>query len=131
LTNIPLNAIILTWTNASVRKLNIKRIDQKQGEVAICYSANVSTGLERHTRVAINKKNHFNDIIWNEDEKRKLEDTNNLPWKILFKVGCRYMLTFNINTFDGLCNGSVGVLKFVKIESDFAESMFEGKILIY
>lgn len=130
LTHIPLNAIILTWTNASVRKLNIKRIDQKQGEVFICYSANVATGPERFNTVAINKKNHFNDIIWNEDEKRKLEDTNNLPWKILLKVGCRYMLTFNINTFDGLCNGSVGVLKFVKRENDFAESMFEGKILI-
>ena len=82
-------------------------------------SANVATGTDRLTRAAIKQAKAYELIS-------DLYATGQLPLKITFKVKCKYMLTKNMNTRDGLCNGTVGELKLIVKDDQPSHSMFAG-----
>jgi len=109
--NIPEDAIILSFKNEDVLRFNRQRILESKGELIILKSVNVSLGPDEGTKRSLRKVEHY---MKNE----KLEETCFLPLKIYLKIGRKYMLTLNMNLSDGLCNGTVGILRKIIMEED-------------
>ena len=124
--NIPDDTIILSFSNNNVRRYNQERIIAKDGELHECICQNICTGVRSEELAAKQKLNKWNDPNENELFERQNTYGSVLSYKIRFKLGCKYMITRNINTGDGLVNGTVGVLKHIVLEKDLKKSKHAG-----
>ncbi|KAE8741450.1 hypothetical protein FOCC_FOCC013050 [Frankliniella occidentalis] len=96
------NAIHLFARNVDVDSYNqeaIKKIDNPQ---YICTASDV---LEGHGSELAKRQLLYSTA------NSKIQDTVGMPSIVQFKVKARYMITYNIDTEDGLCNGATGKLK--------------------
>ena len=107
----PHDAIILNHSNANVDKFNRQKILEMPGEVCECKSINIAVGSANDSNGAIN-------LVANCSKRSDINKTMGLPLTIQFKLGCKYMITNNLRTEDGLVNGAVGVLRKMIFESD-------------
>ena len=124
--NIPDDTIILSFSNNNVRRYNQERIIAKDGELHECICQNICTGVRSEELAAKQKLNKWNDPNENELFEKQNTYGSVLSYKIRFKLGCKYMITRNINTGDGLVNGTVGVLKHIVLEKDLKKSKHAG-----
>ena len=124
--NIPDDTIILSFSNNNVRRYNQERIIARDGELHECICQNICTGVRSEELAAKQKLNKWNDPNENELFERQNTYGSVLSYKIRFKLGCKYMITRNINTGDGLVNGTVGVLKHIVLEKDLKKSKHAG-----
>jgi hypothetical protein len=123
---IPDDAIILSYPNYNVRKYNRDRIIAKEGELHECICENICIGPRSEELAAQQKLKKWNDPHENDLMERENTYGSVLSYKIRFKLGCKYMITRNINTGDGLVNGTVGVLKHIVLEKDLKKSKHAG-----
>jgi hypothetical protein len=101
---IPQDAVLLFYTNRDVNKFNREKIESVEGELVINEAIDLPIGRDKDKRDAINMAKNCKNI---ED----LDETCGLPFRIMFKLNCKYMITNNLNVSDGLVNGAVGILK--------------------
>ncbi|KAE8740532.1 hypothetical protein FOCC_FOCC013959 [Frankliniella occidentalis] len=104
------NAIHLFARNVDVNSYNqeaIKKIDNPQ---YICTASDV---LEGHGSELAKRQLLYSTA------NSKIQDTVGMPSIVQFKVKARHMITYNIDTEDGLCNGATGKLKKI---SDFGQN---------
>ncbi|KAK3914189.1 ATP-dependent DNA helicase [Frankliniella fusca] len=95
-------AIHLFSRNEDVEEYNNKCLKNIIGEETICHASDVFHGhgsqlAKRQMEYTINKS--------------KTHQTMGLPKSIKLKIGALYMLTYNVDTEDGICNGATGTLK--------------------
>ena len=113
LDEIPSHAIILAYENKTVHELNKKRINAGEGTVVKNISVHVAIGVDSETREAKKRVKAYSKID-------NLEKTDQLPRVLLLKEGRKYMVTKNIDTSDGLCNGTVGTLMKIVNQSELS-----------
>ena len=99
--DIPKDAVILSYTNQSVIDLNAKRLDGPE--------------------TIINEAIDFAECIkWSEKEAERkikackeltIQQTKGMPHRIRFKIGCKYIISTNIDRNDKIVNGMVGILR--------------------
>ncbi|KAK3923890.1 ATP-dependent DNA helicase [Frankliniella fusca] len=95
-------AIHLFSRNEDVEEYNNKCLKNIIGEETICHASDVFHGhgsqlAKRQMEYTINKS--------------KTHQTMGLPKSIKLKIGAIYMVTYNVDTEDGICNGATGTLK--------------------
>ena len=102
LEEIPDDTIILCFSNQKVREFNRKRIENCGLEIIENRACDYAEGKDCNTNIAKRTVESCRNL--------SMEDANNLPYKILFVIGKKYMLTTNLKTSDGLAHGNVGRL---------------------
>ena len=106
--SIPRDALHISGTNAAVEKVNntrLSQIDQKELELdAIVFS---------ETR---------GNFVPPLDKKKDIRGTT-LQYNLKLKVGCRVMLTYNLDVCDGLTNGSQGTVVAIEKENQEIQSI--------
>ncbi|KAK3917479.1 ATP-dependent DNA helicase [Frankliniella fusca] len=95
-------AIHLFSRNEDVEEYNNKCLKNIIGEETICHASDVFHGhgsqlAKRQMEYTINKS--------------KTHQTMGLPKSIKLKIGALHMVTYNVDTEDGICNGATGTLK--------------------
>jgi hypothetical protein len=110
---IPARAIFLFHTNKLVNDRNFRKISSMPGEEYICTAIDSLVG-----------KNADMPKAKAELEKAKtklIDDTNGMPYELKLKIGCKYMITSNIDVEDGLVNGCSGILMNVvpRLQEDY------------
>ncbi|KAE8739092.1 hypothetical protein FOCC_FOCC015415 [Frankliniella occidentalis] len=95
-------AIHLFGRNADVDMYNQQVMKKIDGEETICCASDVFHG---HGSQLAKRQMEYNVA------KSKTHQTMGLPQKITLKVGAIYMVTYNVDTEDGICNGATGTLK--------------------
>lgn len=96
------NAVHLFRKNKDVDEWNKEELQKIPGQTITCKASDVLQGrgtLAAQRQILYRKKNS------------KVYQTMGLRKKLKLKVGARYMMTYNISTEDGLCNGATGILK--------------------
>ncbi|XP_021964938.1 uncharacterized protein LOC110860191 [Folsomia candida] len=98
----PDGSIRLMYGNQDVETYNNKALSLLDSEGIISYANDRVQGrgkVEHHTAIREAAK------------KLPTKKAQNLPADINFKIGCKYMMTVNSDTSDGLVNGVIGTLK--------------------
>jgi len=108
---VPRDTIILCHRNLDVENFNRIRIVESEGNLIIHESINIAVGPDSKNAAAQRR-------VIQCSKKNKLEDTGFLPQKLFLKVNKKYMITTNMNLSDGLCNGTVGILRKIVMEED-------------
>ena len=104
LNDIPHDAVLLFHSNKEVAKYNMEKIINAKGDLVINEAIDYAVGQDKDLKCAINCANNCKNID-------KLDETCGLPYKLMLKVNCKYMITTNQKVSDGIVNGAVGVLK--------------------
>ena len=84
---------------------NKKRINNVPGELFTCTAIDKLKGQDSESKSAQKELEKAREY--------KLDVTNGMPFEILFKINCKYMITTNQDVEDGLVNGTTGILKSV------------------
>ena len=105
--NIPKDAIYLSAINADVNDINEARLDHLETDLLTITAAVVHKAIRKHKPKVTNSGTIYNTP---------------LQYILKLKVGARIMLTYNLNTSDGLTNGALGEV----IGYDVSE---EGRIM--
>ena len=100
---IPQEALLITGTNKIVNKVNNEKLNLLPGEL-----------YEFKTQVSSNTRGIFVPKI---DNAGQVKGTT-LQYELKLKLGCRVMLTWNIDVCDGLANGSLGQVIDFKFDSN-------------
>ncbi|GFT15638.1 ATP-dependent DNA helicase PIF1 [Trichonephila clavipes] len=102
LEKVPKNPTLLYHSNHDVDLANKIRLNSIEGPLvkSQAYDSVSGTAPNGSKQKVLDKVRRFNRT-----------KTGNLESVIKFKVGAKYMLTYNIDTADGLVNGAVGQLK--------------------
>ena len=96
-----LKPVYLFHANKDVNDCNDQILVEIEGESAESVASDVPSGSH---------PNGFQRTLKSLKEK-KPQDTKGLSYKLLLKVGGRYMMTSNLDTGDVLVNGSLGYLR--------------------
>jgi len=99
------DAIRLMFCNEEVRMYNEKSLASMSTEGIISHANDKVQGQ--------GKFEHF-EAIRAAAKLLPCKKTQNLPLQINFKVGAKYMMTVNLDTSDGLVNGSIGILRGIE-----------------
>ena len=99
---LPKDALIITGTNEIVNKYNKEKLNDLAGEL-----------FEFKADVYSDTRGVFVPKL---DKAGQIEGTT-LPYILHLKVGCRVMLTYNIDVCDNLTNGSLGQVIAFKLDS--------------
>jgi len=103
--NVPLdNAIHLFATNGKVDEFNSECVGNITGLLVQCKASDVLGGTGSAAAIR--------QMIYSACNS-KSSDTMGIPAVVVLKVGAKYMLTYNVNTSDGLSNGVCGKLERV------------------
>jgi len=105
LDEIPNEAVFLFHENKDVHIYNKKRINNVPGELFTCTAIDKLKGQDSESKSAQKELEKAREY--------KLDVTNGMPFEILFKINCKYMITTNQDVEDGLVNGTTGILKSV------------------
>jgi len=111
--DIPDECMILCCANENVRKYNELRIHRSGGEIITNNAVHWIQTVDGE-KVTSEAKSKL-EVCKN---KVSLDETLQMPKSLLLKLGKRYMLTYNINTSDGLCNGTVGKLMKITMSKE-------------
>jgi hypothetical protein len=103
--DIPDGAIYLFWKNVQVAQYNTKLIGAMPGRHVDCTAVDLARGQNANDVQA-------QRMVERAKTDPKLMEDCRLPNNIRFKEQCRYMVTVNINTGDGIVNGAVGLCKY-------------------
>jgi hypothetical protein len=99
---IPPRAIFLFHTNQLVNERNARKIAGMPGQLYTCTAIDTLVGKS---------SDHPKARVELEKVKTKpIDDTNGMPYQLKLKIGCKYMITSNIDVEDGLVNGCSGIL---------------------
>ncbi|KAK3921374.1 ATP-dependent DNA helicase [Frankliniella fusca] len=96
------NATHLFSRNVDVNSHNIESLQKIEGSTIECKASDIITG----TGSTLARRQLLYSL-----ENSTIQDTLGIPHTILLKVKAKYMITYNIDTEDGLCNGATGILK--------------------
>lgn len=102
------DAIHLFARNGDVDTFNSQVLRKMKGEGTICTASDVLQGHGSHLA--------RRQLLYSVS-KCTTQQTMGIPKDLTLKVGAIYMMTYNVNTDDGLCNGATGTLKKI----DFGE----------
>ena len=108
--SIPHDAILLFHTNKEVAKYNIEKVTSASGDLIINDAIDYPTGQDKDLKCAINMAKNLKNI-------HNLDETCGLPYSLLLKLNCKYMITSNMIVSDGLTNGAVGILKKIVLSN--------------
>ena len=109
LDKIPVNCIHLFTTNKDVDAHNYAVINRnvEKGFETKCFDS-FSTGLSVNQR----------EKVMEQISLLETAETQGLPSVLQLKTGIRYMITVNIDVYDGLVNGVSGILKKIDLASN-------------
>ena len=124
--SIPPQAVYLFYKNEDVDACNVRLIAKKSGYLFQCDAVDIVKGKDANSSGALQKLKVFKNTIQPKQIKEKLKV---LPNTISFKKDCKYMVTTNLNTKDGIVNGAVGTLKFVE-ENPYPNEPSVGKVFL-
>lgn len=96
------DAFHLFAKNDDVDDYNRKVIRRMKGTETICHASDIFHG--HGSQLARRQLMH-------NVNKSKTHQTMGIPKEISLKVNARYMMTYNVDVEDGLCNGTTGTLK--------------------
>ncbi|XP_071576628.1 uncharacterized protein [Temnothorax nylanderi] len=100
--NVPKDAIILYADNRSVDSFNQLKINLKNGKAYECIAKDTVLG-----KVSSKLRNKLLTSL----KKKKRTECGGLAYKVVLKVGIKYMIVTNIDVENGLVNGACGILK--------------------
>lgn len=103
------DAIHLFSRNEDVHDYNVKVLNSMKGKETVCVASDIMKGHGSN----LAKRQLTSGI-----EKRKMHQTMGLQKEMSLKTGAMYMMTYNVNTEDGLCNGATGTLKQIDFGSN-------------
>uniref|UniRef100_A0A8D8ZHS9 ATP-dependent DNA helicase n=1 Tax=Cacopsylla melanoneura TaxID=428564 RepID=A0A8D8ZHS9_9HEMI len=107
--SVPPHAVRLYKSNAEVDKFNSSRISEHPGTQYTSVAVDIVSGKASEAV----KKRTLESIL----QKNKPSDTNGLPHILTLKIGIKYLLTYNMDVTDGLCNGCCGILRKIILKS--------------
>jgi len=109
--DIPDGAVYLFYRNEDVDKYNARIINKSKGTLHQCKALDIATGRDSNSEIAL----HTLRSIKNQQKSKSVQEKMKiLPNEIAFKKECKYMVTTNLNTKDGIVNGAVGTLKYIE-----------------
>ena len=118
---IPARAIYLFHSNKLVNDRNYRKITSMEGETYECTAVDTLVGKSSDLSKA--------KVELERVKTKPTDDTNGMPYNLKLKVGCKYMITSNIDVEDGLVNGCSGILK--NIVPKYQDENANSKILKY
>lgn len=114
-------AIRLIWTNKDVDAYNTRRLEELQKK----FPTNMNIVVYAEDKIA--RGDYTENQVKRALTKAKelpTQKTHGLPAILKLVVGCRYMVTTNVDVADGLFNGATGILKKIEIQGGKALSVF-------
>ncbi|GFU07085.1 ATP-dependent DNA helicase [Trichonephila clavipes] len=117
LEKVPKSATLLYHSNHDVDLANKIRLNSIEGPLV---------KSQAYDSVSGTAPNGSKQKVLDKVQKFDRTKTGNLESVIKFKVGAKYMLTYNIDTADGLVNGAVGQQK--KLEYCFIKGSYNQEV---
>ena len=101
--NYPFEAVHIFAENSLVNSHNQQKLDELPGN--------------KIELIAIDKlPSNITDAVLDKIYQRSQMDTGGLAYKLALKLNAKVMITTNINVEDKLCNGQIGVVRYIKYD---------------